>query len=54
MCQIELAVVHKEVLVADVLGGKLDPIQCWITEGELLLCQVSVYKEGNAHAVHHV
>ena len=54
MYQVELAVVHKEVLVANVLGGELNPIQGWITEGKLLLSQVSVPKEGNAHAVHHL
>ena len=42
------------MLVANILGGKLNPIQCWITESKLLLSQVSVHKEGNAHAVHHV
>ena len=52
--QVELTVVHKEVLVANVLGGKLNPIQCWITESKFIFCQVFVHKEGNAHAVHHM
>ena len=51
MYQVELAIVHKEVLVANILGGKLNPIQCWIAEGKFLLCQVLVHKECHSHGV---
>ena len=51
MYQVELAVVHKEMLVTNILGGELNPIQCWIAEGKFLLCQVLVHEECHAHGV---